>query len=223
MLPLSELPFASALTLVTRAAHRAARRPFQIPLHHLRRRSGKQGLSVPAGQGPWSRTDTDPGTGVPPKRRSQSRTPQGSSVMRRPLTPPAPPRARSRQRALPAAESGTGPAPPRAYRMRAVRTASRRRSPPDTSASRGLAPVRWTPRRSVAVSGSVTGWWGCSRTGGRLWEMSRSPRPGAGCRAICRAPAAMARGPAWWLPAPWRRSRTPDTTRHPRGTPAGGS
>ena len=28
--------------------------------------------------------------------------------------------------------------------------------------------------------------------------MSRSPRPGAGCRAICRAPAAMARGPAWW-------------------------
>jgi len=87
MLPLSELPFASALTVVTRAAHRAARRPFQIPVHHLRRRSGKQGLSVPAGQGPWSRMDADPGTGVPPwTRTADERLPgRGSIIPRAPI------------------------------------------------------------------------------------------------------------------------------------------
>ena len=48
---LSEPPSASALTLVTRAAHGAARRPLQIEVHRLRLPSGRLGLSVPVSQG----------------------------------------------------------------------------------------------------------------------------------------------------------------------------
>ena len=53
---LSEPPPASALTLVTRAARGAARRPLQIKVHRLRLPSGRLGLSVPVSQGPWSLT-----------------------------------------------------------------------------------------------------------------------------------------------------------------------
>ena len=49
---LSEPPSASALTLVTRAARGAARRPLQIEVHRLRLPSGRLGLSVPVSQGP---------------------------------------------------------------------------------------------------------------------------------------------------------------------------
>ena len=56
MLLLSELPFASVLSLAARAAHRAVRRPVQIAVHYLRRQPGRQGLSVLADWGHWSRT-----------------------------------------------------------------------------------------------------------------------------------------------------------------------
>jgi len=73
MLLLSALPFASVLTLAARAAHRAARRPVQIAVHYLRRQPGRQGLSVLAGWGRWSRAGCRSWHGrVPPVRMAHA-------------------------------------------------------------------------------------------------------------------------------------------------------
>ena len=69
MLLLSELPLATVLTL----AARAARRPVQVAVHCLRRQPGRQGPSVLAGWGRWSR-------GMPILAREGTAGPDGTRV-----------------------------------------------------------------------------------------------------------------------------------------------
>jgi hypothetical protein len=63
MLLLSEVPFASALTLETLAAHRAVRGLFKSRPSIFVGDLNGQGLSVPAGQGLGPGGDANPDTG----------------------------------------------------------------------------------------------------------------------------------------------------------------